>query len=103
MLAIAAMPHPQEASAAVKGRAANGLAGQQAAQKKRKRAQSEDPAGTEVLQAEAAASDADSSQHKPFDYFSCISVPASILEVQWPSYMFSPRKCSQIVQYGEEV
>ncbi|CAK0787640.1 hypothetical protein CVIRNUC_010862 [Coccomyxa viridis] len=62
MLAIAAMPHPQEASAAVKGRAANGLAGQQAAQKKRKRAQSEDPAGTEVLQAEAAASDADSSE-----------------------------------------
>ena len=63
MLAIAAMPHAQETSAAVKGRAADGLAGQQAAQKKRKRAQSEAPAGTGALEAEAAASG--SSQHEP--------------------------------------
>ena len=63
MLAIAAMPHAQEVSAAVKGHATDGLAGQQAAQKKRKQDESEAPAGTGALQAKAAAPDADSSQH----------------------------------------
>ena len=65
MLAITAMPHAQKASAAVKGQAADGLAGQQGAQKKRKRAQPGAPAGTGALQAKAAAPDSDSSQQQP--------------------------------------
>ena len=77
MLAITAMPHAQEADAAVKGHAADGLTGQQAVHKKRKRAQSEAPGGTGALQAEAVASD--SSQHRPSVQLNCISVPISTL------------------------
>ena len=77
MLAIVAMPHAQEASAAVKERAADGLVGQQAAQKKRKRVQSEAPESTGAPQAQTATPDADSSQHWPFVYIYCTVVPTS--------------------------
>ena len=74
MLAIAAMPHAQDARAAVQGHAADGLSGQQGAQKKRKRAQSGASAGTGAPEAKAAVSGLDSSQHLPFVQLHCTLV-----------------------------
>ena len=92
----ASMPMKQELSRGVQQM---GLAGQQAAQKKRKRAQPEAPAGTRAPQAEAPAPDADSSQHPALCFTStAICSPQTFSQVHWTSRISTyPGKCAQCV------